>query len=58
MKKCDICHKDLPIVYIDGKTVFGLWATMCPSCHKEGGIGFGLGKGQMFDSVTGEKLAG
>lgn len=56
--KCDICGKDLLLVRIDGKTAFGPWANMCPSCHRDQGIGFGTGKGQMFDILTGKKLAG
>jgi len=50
---CDICHRDIEEiggeVYIDGKTKSGPWANMCTSCHRNFGVGLGLGKGQMYD---------
>lgn len=45
---CDLCH--LPIVkeFVDGKTVYGPWAILCPSCHRAKGVGIGTGKGQRY----------
>ena len=48
MKCCDICSRPLDRRYIDGKTTYGPWANMCPPCHKEVGVGFGVGRGQEF----------
>lgn len=39
----------------DGKTQFGQWAYMCPSCFGKYGIGLGLGKGQRLNYVNEEK---
>ncbi len=47
---CDICKKEISGNFIDGKTILGPWAYMCPSCFKEYGIGLGTGKGQEFNS--------
>lgn len=46
--KCDLCGKGITTVFVDGKTVYGPWANMCPQCHGAFGIGLGLGKGQRF----------
>jgi len=54
-KKCDICGKE-PEQIIDGKTVMGGWANLCPDCHREYGCGLGVGKGQKYDNKTGELL--
>jgi hypothetical protein len=48
--KCDICKEKILGNFVDGKTVFGPWAIMCPSCFKERGVGLGTGKGQEFNS--------
>jgi hypothetical protein len=58
--RCDICKcaLDEHETFIDGVTVYGPWAIMCPPCHKEKGHGVGLGKGQEYDRATGTKVAG
>ena len=46
---CDLCRS--PIVdghFVDGRTVFGPWANMCPDCHKGQGQGLGIGRGQEY----------
>ena len=52
-KDCDLCHKPLQEVFIDGvlKTgkTFPKWAIMCRSCHERFGSGLGRGKGQIYD---------
>ena len=42
---CDVCDNDTTSEYVDGKTKFGMWATMCPACYGSNGIGLGTGKG-------------
>jgi len=56
-KHCDFCKVDLLENWIDGKTWRGPWATMCEACHNAYGLGFGTGKGQLFDK-NGKKIAG
>ncbi len=58
IKICDICGIKLNEYFIDGKTINGPWAYMCIKCHKKLGFGFGIGKGQMFDTKTGKKIKG
>ena len=46
---CDFCKKICKDSLIDGKTIHGPWAVMCPSCFEKYGIGLGLGKGQLYE---------
>jgi len=55
--KCDVCGGSLTQGFVDGRTVYGPWAIMCPRCHFEVGQGVGLGKGQQY-SAEGVKVAG
>lgn len=57
---CQFCGTDLTLqeYFVDGKTLAGAWALMCPICWSVYGIGVGLGKGQKYDSKTLEKLKG
>ena len=48
-KKCEICEGNLEGAFVDGKTKVGFWATMCLACHKEFGVGLGIGKGQKYE---------
>ncbi len=59
-EKCDICKSplDKAVFFVDGKTVFGPWATMCQACHTQHGLGLGQGKGQMFELDTLELAKG
>ena len=41
--------------FVDGKTIVGPWALMCPQCFLNLGIGLGTGRGQMYDPITLEK---
>lgn len=45
---CGFCGKEITGILVDGKTRQSPWATMCPKCFEENGIGLGLGKGQMY----------
>lgn len=59
-KECDICHRPIKDVFIDGKTPFGAWGFMCPGCHLQYGSGLGTGKGQKYRLKNGvwEKVGG
>lgn len=48
--KCDFCEKTGNTLqqFVDGRTVFGPWAIMCPDCFKKNGVGVGLGSGQEY----------
>ena len=45
---CNICKKPIKDQFIDGNTVLGSWANMCPDCHGEFGTGLGTGRGQHY----------
>ena len=47
-KDCDLCQTPIGETFIDGRTVYGPWAAMCPSCHLLKGTGLGAGRGQCF----------
>lgn len=49
--KCDVCNGPLKDVYVDGRTVHGPWANMCPSCFFiSPGVGkLGVGNGTKFE---------
>lgn len=46
---CDHCDRPISGAFIDGRTKFGLWASLCNGCHQEVGIGVGPAKGQRFE---------
>ena len=48
-RKCEICEGNLKGAFVDGKTKVGFWAIMCLACHKEFGVGLGIGKGQKYE---------
>ena len=41
-------EKSLVNVFIDGKTINGPWAIMCPICHELYGVSIGIGLGQEY----------
>ncbi len=45
---CDICASPIKDTFIDGRTREGAWGILCPRCHKNHGVGLGLGKGQQY----------
>lgn len=47
--KCDLEREPIMDAFVDGKTIFGPWANMCPKCHQSYGIGLGTGKGQKYE---------
>jgi hypothetical protein len=42
---CDVCGEPAAV---DGKTVHGPWAYLCPKHFRVLGVGLGLGKGQVL----------
>lgn len=46
---CDICQQKIHKIFIDGKTNFGPWGNMCPTCHKKHGGKLGTGLGQKYE---------
>lgn len=56
---CDVCNRTVTTpTFIDGKTHHGPWALMCESCFAWIGVGLGTGRGQSYNSLTGEKISG
>jgi hypothetical protein len=61
-ERCDICEtpfgkgRGKTDVAIDGATIHGSWAWMCPTCFASYGIGIGLGKGQKYRSMYNAKI--
>jgi len=61
---CDICEVSFKDVewFADARLYTGQWALMCPDCYEiyamYRGRGFGVGKGQKYDSKTKIKLEG
>ena len=53
---CDFCHKEITGALYDGKTCFGPWATMCPACWAENGVGLGTGRGQKYEMHDGKLI--
>ena len=47
-QQCDVCHNNIKTQFIDGQTIYGKWANMCPHCHKKIGHGLGTGRGQLY----------
>lgn len=47
-KKCDYCEFEIGWTFIDGKTIDGPWAIMCPYCYFRKGAGLGEGLGQLY----------
>ena len=47
-KSCDNCGNKLKGVFIDGRTKVGVWGILCEPCHKDIGVGLGVGKGQKY----------
>jgi hypothetical protein len=46
---CNVCCVEFKEHFIDGSTVFGPWANMCPDCHSRHGVGLGTGRGQKYE---------
>ena len=57
-KGCEVCQKPFGKYFIDGQYMRGPWALMCETCHGMHGSGLGMGKGQKYDTVTKELVAG
>jgi hypothetical protein len=60
-KTCDLCKEEFSNTFIDGRTIYGVWALMCAKCHEHVGIGLGTGNGQEYQLVEGgdwDKVSG
>jgi hypothetical protein len=59
-RECDLCERalDFEKVFFDARTKSGRWGLLCPKCWLNVGVGLGTGKGQMYDSITLEKIKG
>ena len=57
-EKCQFCNQPLKNVFYDMNYKFMGWGIGCEDCHKEHGVGLGIGRGQMFDLKTRKMLAG
>jgi len=54
---CDFCHKPLSGILFNGKTINGLWAVMCPTCHSFYGYSkFGNNFGEMYKENSERKF--
>jgi len=58
VEECDAVHLNGRKFYADAKTRRGPWAYMCSQCWVLQGKPLGVGKGQLYDVETGEKIAG
>ena len=48
-ENCDICSRPLKNWAVNGKVrVGGGWCWMCLQCHRNFGVGTGVGKGQIY----------
>ena len=48
-KECQLCCIKIRTEFVDGKVAHNKkWAVMCVACHKVYGVGFGVGKGQLY----------
>lgn len=59
-KTCQLCGDSIKGEVVDGRTLLGAWAYMCPKCHSYVGRGLGTGKGQLYRLTGGkyQKIAG
>jgi hypothetical protein len=50
--QCDICKSNIIDDFVDGRTIYGPWANMCPACFDQVGAykvqELGTGKGQWY----------
>ena len=58
--RCSFCRRELATFpwFVDGKTKRGPWAAMCPKCFYEHGTGLGIGRGQIYDGISGCYIGG
>ena len=50
-KECQLCERSLEgKPFVDGSTRGGQWAYMCRQCHKDHGVGLGIGRGTLYNN--------
>ncbi len=54
IEDCDICNKKIEKFFIDGNIAGGGWAIMCRDCHRNLGVGLGIGRGQLYQRINDE----
>lgn len=47
IEKCDICKSKIENKFIEGLTIQGQWAVMCPTCHQV----YGQGPSQFYQNT-------
>ena len=53
--ECDVCKRPLKLTFVDGKTAWGPWAIMCPTCRIDvGPHELGPGRGQKYERKPGQ----
>ncbi len=61
-EKCDLCEKKMTeqgATWVDGRIAGrSTWANMCERCHSQYGAGIGLGLGQRYNVIDGNKVEG
>lgn len=55
-RTCQCCGGALGKTFVDGRLRIGPWAVMCRSCHRDLGVGLGIGRGQLYNTETGERV--
>lgn len=55
-KTCQVCGDLIKGEVIDGRTLLGAWAYMCPKCHSRIGKGIGVGIGQRYENIEGRYI--
>lgn len=55
---CQVCGEELKDQFVDGQTIWGPWAIQCVSCFNAMDVGYGIGKGQLYDLKTKELIKG
>lgn len=61
--RCDACNEPFGEFFVDGRTHpdspwRGKWGLLCVSCHAAHGVGFGLGRGQKYETKSRNKVEG
>lgn len=46
--KCDMNGETIKDEFVDGALRNGVWGILCPYCHKNYGVGLGIGRGQRY----------
>lgn len=54
-ERCDLCPNSTAEEYVDGYSLTRrVWCKMCRGCHELHGVGFGTGRGQLWQKIDGQ----